>query len=115
MRANDPREPSPFWPLEPTQIAPESRTIGRSAEAKPPANGSSGFARATRFDTTRTFTGTPPGGPLTRMTEICSGFVMRRTQAPEIAGFVMGIAASAHRGWCGAIKHDPEKWMPVFG
>jgi hypothetical protein len=29
------------------------------------------------------------------MTEICSGFVMRRTQAPEIAGFVMGIAASA--------------------
>jgi hypothetical protein len=49
------------------------------------------------------------------MTEICSGFVMRRTQAPEIAGFVMGIAASAHRGWCGAIKHDPEKWIPVFG
>jgi hypothetical protein len=49
------------------------------------------------------------------MTEICSGFVMRRTQAPEIAGFVMGIAASAHRDWCGAIKHDPEKWIPVFG
>jgi hypothetical protein len=41
--------------------------------------------------------------------------LFRRTQAPEIAGFVMGIAASAHRGWCGAIKHDPEKWMPVFG
>jgi hypothetical protein len=49
------------------------------------------------------------------MAEICSGFVMPRTQAPEIAGFVMGIAASAHRGWCGVIKHDPEKWMPVFG
>jgi hypothetical protein len=49
------------------------------------------------------------------MAEICSRFVMRRTQAPEIAGFVMGIAASAHRGWCGAMKHDPEKWMPVFG
>jgi hypothetical protein len=96
MRANEPREPSPVWPLEPTQIAPESRTIGSSAAAKPPANGSSGFARATRFDTTTTFTGAPPGGPLTRMTGICSRFVMRRTQVPEIAGFVMGISANGH-------------------
>jgi hypothetical protein len=49
------------------------------------------------------------------MTEICSGFVMRRTQAPKIAGFVVGITASANCDRCGAIKHDPEKWMPVFG
>jgi hypothetical protein len=61
MRANEPRacEASPLLcPLDPTQIAPESLTIGRRAAAKPPASGSSGFARATRFDTTTTFTGT---------------------------------------------------------
>jgi hypothetical protein len=66
MRANEPRAYEAsllLCPLDPTQIAPESLTIGRRAAAKPPANGSSGFARATRFDTTTTFTGTPPGGP----------------------------------------------------
>jgi hypothetical protein len=30
------------------------------------------------------------------MAGICSGFVMRRTQIPEIAGFVMGISANGH-------------------
>src|SRR5580704_1841172 len=86
IRANDPRACEAsllFCPLEPTQIAPESLTIGRRAAAKPPANGSSGFARATRFDTTTTLTGTPPGGPLTRMAEFCSRFVMHCTQAGQ--------------------------------
>src|SRR5580704_10196289 len=44
------------WPLEPTQMAPESRTIGNSAAANPPASGSSGLARATRLETTTTVT-----------------------------------------------------------
>ena len=47
---------SPACPLEPTQIAPESLTIGISAAANPPATGSSDFARATRLETTMTFT-----------------------------------------------------------
>ena len=51
---------SPIWPLEPTQIAPDSLTIGISAAANPPAIGSSAFARATRLETTMTFTGIPP-------------------------------------------------------
>ena len=71
----DPREriparASPGWPLEPTQIAPESCTIGNSAAARPPATGSSGLARATRLDTTTTFSGTPDapvqGDPINR-------------------------------------------------
>src|SRR5579862_4402421 len=52
---------SPAWPLEPTQIAPDSLTIGISAEANPPAIGSSVFARATRLETTTTLTGRSPG------------------------------------------------------
>jgi len=47
---------SAAWPLEPTQMAPDSLTMGMSAEAKPPATGSSVFARATRFETTTTLT-----------------------------------------------------------
>jgi hypothetical protein len=35
--------------------------------------------------------------------EICSGFVMQRTQYLEIAGFVAGISASGHCGRCGAL------------
>jgi hypothetical protein len=37
-------------------MAPESRTIGNNAAAKPPARGSSGFALATRLETTTTLT-----------------------------------------------------------
>src|ERR1700684_1301202 len=51
---------SPTWPLEPTQMAPDSLTIGIKAAASPPAIGSSGCARATRLETTTTFTMTPP-------------------------------------------------------
>jgi hypothetical protein len=48
------------------------------------------------------------------MAGICSGFVMRRTQVPEIAvpeiaGFVMEISASGHCGGCGAIKRDSKR------
>src|SRR5580704_11884490 len=50
---------SPTWPLEPTQMAPDSLTIGIRAAASPPAIGSSGCARATRLETTTTFTMTP--------------------------------------------------------
>jgi hypothetical protein len=48
---------SAAWPLDPTQIAPESLTIGINAAANPPATGSSDFARATRFEMTTTLTG----------------------------------------------------------
>src|ERR1700730_504539 len=49
---------SPTCPLEPTQMAPDSLTIGIKAAASPPAIGSFGCARATRLETTTTFTAT---------------------------------------------------------
>jgi hypothetical protein len=55
---------SVVWPLEPTQIAPESLTMGISAAANPPATGSSDFARATRLETTITVTGFSSGSVL---------------------------------------------------
>jgi hypothetical protein len=55
---------SQVWPLEPIQIAPESRTTGISAAANPPATGSSAFARATRLETTITATGLSSGSVL---------------------------------------------------
>src|SRR5713226_970997 len=48
-------------PLEPTQIAPEFSTTGSNAAARPPVMGSLADARATRFETTTRFTGSPPG------------------------------------------------------
>src|ERR1700726_2846344 len=64
---------SPTWPLEPTQMAPDSLTIGISAAASPPAIGSSGCARATRLETTTTFTVTPPVyGVSTGLSALCS-------------------------------------------
>jgi hypothetical protein len=48
--------PGSVCPLEPTQIAPDSLMTGISADASPPAIGSSVFARATRLETTITLT-----------------------------------------------------------
>src|SRR5580704_10090406 len=74
---------SPTWPLEPTQMAPDSLTIGIRAAASPPAIGSSGFARATRLETTTTFTMTPPVSAVstTGLGALCSikGAVQRKS------------------------------------
>jgi hypothetical protein len=61
-------------PFEPTQIAPESRTMGKSAAARPPASGSSGLARATRLETTTTLMELTslPAGPSTVSAALCS-------------------------------------------
>src|ERR1700733_10626549 len=80
MRAKESRVwvASPATSLEPTQIAPESRTIGSKAAASPPASGSSGLARATRLDTTTTFTSGSFGLKGVRLTVrigLCSAFV----------------------------------------
>src|SRR5580700_2905693 len=74
---------SPAWPLEPTQMAPDSLTIGIRAAASPPAIGSSGCARATRLETTTTFTMTPPvwAASTTGLAALCSinGAVQRKS------------------------------------
>src|SRR5664279_596616 len=53
--------PSRTRPLEPTQIAPDFSTTGSNAAARPPVMGSLAVPRATRFETTTRFTGSPPG------------------------------------------------------
>src|SRR6202165_1488167 len=55
--------PSRTPPPEPTQIAPDFSTTGSKAAASPPVMGSLGLPRATRFETTTRFTGSPPVGP----------------------------------------------------
>src|SRR6202035_5872175 len=52
--------PSRTRPLEPTQIAPDFSTTGSNAAASPPVMGSLALPRATRFETTTSFTGSPP-------------------------------------------------------
>src|SRR6202020_3156296 len=54
--------PSRTRPLEPTQIAPDFSTTGNNAPASPPVMGSLALPRATRFETTTRFTGSPPDG-----------------------------------------------------
>jgi hypothetical protein len=40
------------------------------------------------------------------MAGIRSGFVMRRTQIPEIAGFVMGISANGHAAGAAQLRRN---------
>src|SRR6185437_16898447 len=54
--------PSRTRPEEPTQIAPDFSTTGNNAAASPPVMGSLALPRATRFETTTRFTGSPPDG-----------------------------------------------------
>jgi hypothetical protein len=91
--ANESRVPSLGCPLEPTQIAPEFRTIGNSAAASPPATGSSAWTRATRLETTTTLTGTPPhfGVWVTAAERLCSAFVMQCSEAAQISGIFLQL------------------------
>src|ERR1700736_5129712 len=87
--------PSRTRPLEPTQIAPEFSTTGNNAAASPPVMGSLALPRATRFETTTRFTGSPPDGArvLTSIHQYGSGPTFQRNETK------FGAEANGTRGF----------------